>query len=109
LISDFRDPGERFEYSLAKLGAHNELLLLQVYDPLEAELPLEGRYRVCDGKDEALIDANDARRRDDYAARFNQRQARLQKLAHKYRLDYRSISTSDQILRVLRNERQKAV
>jgi uncharacterized protein (DUF58 family) len=102
LISDFRDPVEGFEHSLARLAAHNELLLFQVYDPLEAELPVDGRYQVSDGANSALLDATNAQRRADYAAQFSLRCTGLQALARKYAIDYRAISTADEMLQTLR-------
>jgi uncharacterized protein (DUF58 family) len=101
LISDFRRPGDRFEQTLARLSAHNELQLLHIYDPLEAELPLAGRYRVSDGASEAVLDAGSADRRGAYAEQFHARQLALQALARKYRIDYRAVQSGDDALSVM--------
>ena len=50
LISDFRHLSSQFESTLSRLTRHNELELIHVYDPLEAQLPAAGFYRVTDGK-----------------------------------------------------------
>jgi uncharacterized protein (DUF58 family) len=46
LISDFRGLGPDTERHVKQLASHGDLFLLHVYDPVEAELPPPGRYRV---------------------------------------------------------------
>ena len=107
LISDFRQPGDRFEQTLARLSAHNELLLLHIYDPLEAELPLASRVRVNDGDADAVLDAGSAKRRSAYEEQFQQRRQALQSLARKYRIDYRSAHSGDDAIAVLGTGRSR--
>ena len=83
LISDFRGLLEAARQDVARLSRHNDVMLVHVYDPLEAKLPPPGRYRVSDGH--AMVDLNSADRFtvDRYAQRFNERRMALQELVRR--------------------------
>jgi uncharacterized protein (DUF58 family) len=73
LLSDFRRLGADAERHLRELASHCDLVLVHVFDPIEAELPPPGRYRVVSGgRTLAIETSNDALRRkyhDRFAAR----------------------------------------
>lgn len=73
VISDFRGFTRPAQDILARIGRHSTLVLILVHDPVEAELPAAGRYRVRDGDRELVIDTGSRRRRERYRARFRQR------------------------------------
>lgn len=50
LISDFAGAGPRTLALLRQLSAHNDVLALQVYDPLALNLPAKGRLLVTQGQ-----------------------------------------------------------
>lgn len=98
LISDFRHLSEQLESTLARLGRHNEVQLIHVYDPLEQQLPVEGYYRITDGEVETQINASDKQAWASYQQRFSLHQDFLQKISRKNRARFISISTAQSIL-----------
>jgi len=98
LISDFRNISSQFESTLSRLSRHNELELIHLHDPLEAQLPQAGFYRVTNGRDEAEINSADQNVRERYQQRFNQHQENLQNLCQKMALRYLPLSTRQSLL-----------
>ena len=56
IVSDFVGAGPRTLQLLRKLAAHNDVIAMQVYDPLALELPVAGRERVCQGEWQLELD-----------------------------------------------------
>ena len=81
LLSDFHGLGADAERHLRQLASHGDVFLMHVFDPLEAELPPPGRYRIIVGGRSVSIDTSDAALRARYKARFDARRARLDALA----------------------------
>ena len=50
LVSDFAGAGPRTLQLLRQLSAHNDVLALQVYDPLALNVPTRGQLRVTQGQ-----------------------------------------------------------
>ena len=98
LISDFRALSEQAEMHLVNIARHNDVVLIQVYDPVEAELPPSGSYKVSDGINELQLDTADSQLRRQYRQRFDQRQGRLVKLCRQHRMYLMSIATQDDVL-----------
>ena len=81
LLSDFRRLGADAERHLRQLAGHCDLMLLHFFDPVEAELPPPGRYRIQSGtRTFAIETANDVLRRS-YHERYAARVASLKALA----------------------------
>jgi len=81
LLSDFRRLGADAERHLRQLASHCDLMLVHFFDPVEAELPPPGRYRIHSaGRSFAIETANEAMRRR-YQDRFEERRAGLRALA----------------------------
>lgn len=55
LISDFYDLNEADKEVLFQLKRHNHIVALQVFDPLEREVPPPGTYGVNDGFQESVL------------------------------------------------------
>lgn len=77
LLSDFHDLGTDAERHLRKLGAHGDVFMLHVFDPIEAELPPPGRYRIVVGGRSTAIDTSDPALRQRYRERFAARREQL--------------------------------
>jgi uncharacterized protein (DUF58 family) len=73
LLSDFNQWDEAVEKQLALLRRHCELGLVHCFDPLEAELPPSGTYRLSDGERDLTIATSDHLARQAYQRRFQQR------------------------------------
>ncbi|SDZ48694.1 DUF58 domain-containing protein [Pseudomonas sp. NFIX28] len=50
IVSDFAGAGPRTLQLLRQLAAHNDVIAMQVYDPLALDLPANGRLRVTQGE-----------------------------------------------------------
>ncbi len=98
LISDFRDMDEQAESHLINVARHNDVVLIQVYDPIEAELPPAGSYRVSDGDNELQLNTADKKLRRQYRQRFDQRQSKLARLCRQQRMYLLPVSTQDDVL-----------
>jgi uncharacterized protein (DUF58 family) len=92
LMSDFYGLNDAAEAHLGRLAAHCDVVLIQLYDPLEDELPVPGLYKLQSGRDTLLLDSGDGRRRGEYHARFERHCRRVDDLAR--RLGVRAIRCS---------------
>ncbi len=100
LISDFRGI-QSCEQRLATLVRHCEMVLIQVYDPLEQALPANGRYRFTDGRQDVTIDTSDQQRLLQYQQKFKQRQHYLQQISRRYKMTYLLCRSDDDPVRIL--------
>ncbi len=98
LISDFRELSASLESTLFRMARHSEVVLLQVEDPLEVELPPAGIYRVTDGREEAEIDSSLPSARRNYRRNHDRRSDQLQQLANKTGSRLVRLSTADEDL-----------
>ena len=81
LISDFIGLDAEWERLLRELASHCDVQLLHVYDPVEAELPPPGEYRIHVGDKIHTVDTSDMKTREQYRQAFEDRRARLLGLA----------------------------
>ena len=95
LVSDFRGLGPDAERYLRELSRHGDVFLLHVFDPLEAELPPPGRYRIVVGGRSVTIDTSDQALRRKYHADFEAHRARLTALARLPGVSVIDLATSD--------------
>ena len=75
LISDIDGANAETKRLITRLGAHNDILVALVYDPLEAALPSLGNLVVSDGDWQVEIDSADERLRRRFAKDFEERLA----------------------------------
>ncbi len=101
IVSDFRGLNDNVERQLAKLARHCELVLLQVFDPIERTLPAKGRYRFSHGEKSTVVDMQDEQQVAGYLQHFIEREARLKKLCATWRLSLKQCSTTDDPFTVL--------
>ena len=107
IISDFRGFNSRAENYLVLLARHCEVVLIQIVDPLEKQLPRQGRYRFTDTLRDIVVDSGDKQRLFDYQQQFQQRQQSLQNVSQKLRLSYLACSTDQSPLEVLSSARNQ--
>lgn len=101
LLSDFGGLDEPCRAQLGQLARHNELMLVDIHDPMEKELPPPGQYRLSDGEHFMTLYTTDNRIREGYRARFIHRQQELQQLCHRYNMTLLPLGTADDPLRAL--------
>jgi uncharacterized protein (DUF58 family) len=102
LLSDFVNFDAATELHLAQLSRHSEVVMMHIYDGLEAELPPPGNYRLSDERNEAILDTTDPQYRALYAGRFNQHVEHVRGLARRYRTTFLSCRTDQDVGQVLR-------
>lgn len=101
VFSDFRSLDADAQTVLAALGGRGSLALVHVFDPLEAEPPPPGVYRIADACDERLVDLRAAAARAAYGQRFRERRSALAAHARRLRASLIPLSTVDDPMRVL--------
>src|SRR5690606_11931454 len=101
LLSDFRSLGDEAERHMRELTSRADVFLIHVFDPIEAELPPPGRYRILVGGRSSTIATSDAGLRARYRAEFDARRARLGALARLPGLSVIDCATSDEPRTVL--------
>ncbi len=84
-ISDFAGLDRTGTSWLTQLSAGSEVVLVQVYDPLEAVAPPPGLYPVTDGLRRGLLDTSGAYRREAWYRHFSERCSILEDLTLRYR------------------------
>jgi uncharacterized protein (DUF58 family) len=104
LLSDFRDLDEAAEHHLTLLARHNDLVLIRIFDPLETDLPLAGRYAVGDGSRLLAIDSASKPLRQRYRERSEAQLTRLTDLCRRQRMHLLHCATDDDLYRILRND-----
>ena len=93
LLSDFNQWDDLVEQQLALLSRHCELGLVHCFDPLEAELPPAGTYRLSDGERDLTIATGDHGTRRQYQHNFNQRRQQLENFCRRRRCRLISLAT----------------
>ena len=103
LISDFRDLDTRTENHLTSLARHNDLILVRLFDPLEAELPRAGWYTVSDGRRFVAIDSADRARRLAHREHYLAQRARLEQICRRHGIHLFQCATNDDLPGILKN------
>ena len=103
LFSDFRFVDAAARVQLVELARHNDVVLVQIYDPLERELPDSGAYRVTDGEASLRVDASRPAMRERYRERFERQHARIERICGELGLHWMRISTADDMLAELKS------
>lgn len=102
IIGDFVDGlAEPAVQALRRLAKRVQLILIQVSDPLDRELPKDGLYSVTDGHQRISIDTADIRCRDDYQTDYQRSLDQLTKTCRHYRAPLLQISTDAALLPTL--------
>jgi uncharacterized protein (DUF58 family) len=101
MLSDFAAFNGQGAAHLTQLAKHNDVILINIHDPLEAELPPPGRYRVSDGRRIVSVESGDPQRRERYRRYFEEHQAELQQLCRGHGITMLNLSTADEPLAAL--------
>ena len=81
LISDFRDLGDESQRHIRELAIHGDVFLVHVFDPVEAELPPPGRYRIRLRNRSISIETSDRRVRERHREQFARKREKMLALA----------------------------
>ncbi len=102
ILSDFAQWDEHVEKQLSLLSRHNDLSLIFCYDPLEADLPPAGSYRISDGENDLTMNTLDRYRRDSYQTRFKQHRLQIEQFCRQQRGLFLTCATDQDPLDSLR-------
>ena len=103
LVSDFRGLEAENLTWMARLARTNELVLVHVFDQLEAAAPPPDRYAVVDGDRRAVIDTASTWLRESWSERFAQHRGNLVNLCQRYRAHLVELRTDQPVADTLRN------
>lgn len=98
LISDFRHFNDLAQSYLATLAQHNDVVMISIHDPLEAQLPAGGYFRFSNGDSEIGINTRNQHTCQTYQQRFQQQQDEMKQLSRRLGLHFMSISTDGDLL-----------
>jgi len=73
IISDFSGADEETRRAVTRLAAHNDVIALFIYDPLEAHLPSFGKVIVSQGDLQLEVDTGDGQFRRRFSEQFESR------------------------------------
>ncbi|WP_067521476.1 DUF58 domain-containing protein [Endozoicomonas ascidiicola] len=85
-ISDFQHMNEESAQHLAQLARNNEVMAINVSDPLEQELPKPDQYRITDGLHTLTVNTGRSELRRQFQHNYQQQQEQLQSLLSRYRI-----------------------
>lgn len=93
IASDFQPLSNNSEKHLIELSRHCEVVLIHMYDPIEAELPAAGLYRFKDANSDVQINTRNKKQRQQHQQRFEEHRQQLGTLARKHRMHCISCTT----------------
>lgn len=108
MLTDFRGFGDDAQLYVRELAGHCEVFIVQFYDPIEAELPPPGRYRIQAGARSFTIETADRAARERYRERFVERHDRLRALARLPGVHVIDCATNDEPRTVLARQFRNA-
>ncbi|MEW6742794.1 MAG: DUF58 domain-containing protein [Planctomycetota bacterium] len=73
IVSDFSGADQDTRSLVTRMTAHNDVLALFIYDPLEANLPAAGKLIVSEGDLQLEVDTRDAELRTRFSEQFSTR------------------------------------
>lgn len=98
IISDFMSLTEDCQSLLFDMSRHNDVVAIQVYDPIERLLPPPGRYAVSDGLHQLQLNLAADEFRQRYLQKMKQQQDELETLLTQLRIPLIQLSTHDEPL-----------
>ena len=101
VVSDFHDITAQGLEQMSRIARHNDLVLVQVCDPFDRELPPPGRLFVSNGQQHAVLDSADRRCRQQYRQQAEQRQLRLTEHLTSWNIPLRSLSCGQPTIKQL--------
>ncbi|MBV1934729.1 MAG: hypothetical protein KUG59_08560, partial [Parvibaculaceae bacterium] len=102
LITDLSGWNAQSYKTATGLAQHNDLVVVHVVDPLEAQLPTQGQMPVSDGTLQMELDASKPKLRDDFAHSFETRTKAISQDLAKHGVVVVSLSTAQEVASQLR-------
>ncbi|RLT93509.1 DUF58 domain-containing protein [Ketobacter sp.] len=102
IISDFLNYDDITQQHMSLLCGHNDVIAVQIFDPMEKHLPPSGVYGFTDGQRNVRLNTAPHQLRKDYALRFVERQSALKDQLNRIAVPLIEISTADSVAERLR-------
>ncbi|HBP90080.1 MAG: DUF58 domain-containing protein [Nitrospira sp.] len=102
VLSDFREWDQQAKQTLIRLGGHQDVVSIFIYDQLEQEPPPAGQYPVTDGTRMGILNTGSAKTIQSYSACFKERFEDVRRLCMTRGIGFISLGTHDDILFQLR-------
>ena len=102
LISDGFGLDQNSRRFITRISAHNDVLSLFIYDPLEQALPDAGRLIFADPGGQLEINTESVALRENFSTEFDDRLARMKSTSRRYAIPLLKLSTAHPILHQVR-------
>lgn len=97
LLSDFRDWDQQAKQTLIRLGEHQELVAILIYDQLEREPPPAGQYPVTDGIQMGILNTASTKTVQSYLEQFRRRYEDVRTLCLTRGIGFIPLGTHDEV------------
>ncbi|MCP4043734.1 MAG: DUF58 domain-containing protein [Gammaproteobacteria bacterium] len=101
ILSDLRGLDEEGERRLIRLSRHSDLVMVLIFDPLEADLPPSGVYRISDGRGFLTMDTGERELIREFHRRFRERRGHLEELCRRNEIHFMALSTDEPLAKTL--------
>ncbi len=95
IVSDFSTPIELWKPHVLALKRHNDVALILVSDPLEAQLPPSNLYAITDGQTRSFLDTSDKNLRSRYTDRYRLFEENLEAFCLSYGMHFTKLGTCE--------------
>ncbi|MCF6311542.1 MAG: DUF58 domain-containing protein [Verrucomicrobiales bacterium] len=109
IISDFSGMDLDTKRLITLLNAHNDVMSLFIYDPLEAQLPDAGRLHMAESHLQLEIDTSEKKLRQQFASEFEERLELMKTLSRGRSIPFLPIETSHDVTRQIRDQLGAAI
>jgi uncharacterized protein (DUF58 family) len=97
LIGDATGADTESVRHITQISAHNDVLAVFIYDPLESTLPDAGRLVMAEGELQLEVDTANRSLRERYQTEFEQRLARIHELSRQREIPVLPLSTAEAV------------
>lgn len=104
IISDFSGMNPDTKRLVTLLSAHNDVMSIFIYDPLEAKLPDAGRLTMAESELQLEVDTSGKKLRQQFASEFEERLERMKNISRGRSIPFLPIETSYDVARQIRDQ-----
>lgn len=101
ILSDFRKLNAAAEQSLFRIARHCNVILVFIYDGLEAELPQTGYYRLSNGRRDLILNTGNPQQAIRYREKFERRCENLRTLSMQHNMRLLTCRTDSDPIQIL--------
>jgi hypothetical protein len=102
VLSDFYQVAGETRTQLTRLRQHNDVVAIQIVDPLELNPPPAAVYGISDGRDFGVIDTRQQVQQQDYRAWCSKHHSEVEELMRMNAIPLLRVSTTDDVVMTVR-------